>query len=609
MTYDNQLNDEHQSEKFLSNSFTNEDIKLSEERAEELRRLYSESCLPSGFYFDTDNWLVYQEPNPEPKDPIKICSRLEVIARTRDQANENHGRLLQFNDPDGFVHKWPMGMELLAGDGTSYRQELLSKGLLIAPGNKARQLLTTYIQLSAPSKTIRCVQQTGWNGNQTAFVLPNETIGSCGSEPLILQTTFSPASLKQSSGSLADWQKLSTLCVGNSRLIFALSLAFAPPLLLMLGFESGGVHFRGQSSSGKSTCLAAAVSVWGGPEYVQQWRATANGLEGIAASHNDGLLCLDEIGQMDPNEIGKVAYMLANGVGKKRADKFGNACKSKTWRIVFLSSGEISLSDHMQESKQKVRVGQEIRVLDIPADGKAYGCFEELHGFSNGKQFSEKITELSKTYFGTAGVEFLRYLLIDQDGIKKNAKSQIEALSKQYVPSAASGQVYRAFNRFALAAIAGELATYFGITGWDEGVAIEAAINCFNAWLHSRGGFGPQEEEQVLSHVRHFFEQHGESRFSPWRIEQQDPVGKTLLRAGFRRSLEGDGEEFFMFRETFKKDLCSGFDPEFVARVCLKKGWLLPGPGGTATRSERLPGIQKNTRVYRFTAKVMESED
>ncbi len=35
---------------------------------------------------------------------------------------------------------------------------------------------------------------------------------------------------------------------------------------------------------------------------------------------NDALLCLDEIEQMQPSEIGEVAYMLANGVGKVRSD-------------------------------------------------------------------------------------------------------------------------------------------------------------------------------------------------------------------------------------------------------------------------------------------------
>src|SRR3712207_8019446 len=40
--------------------------------------------------------------------------------------------------------------------------------------------------------------------------------------------------------------------IGNSRLVFALSIAFAAPLLYPTSSESGGFHFRGQSSTGKT---------------------------------------------------------------------------------------------------------------------------------------------------------------------------------------------------------------------------------------------------------------------------------------------------------------------------------------------------------------------
>ncbi|CEK09175.1 DUF927 domain-containing protein [Legionella hackeliae] len=39
-------------------------------------------------------------------------------------------------------------------------------------------------------------------------------------------------------------------------------------------------------------------------------------LEGLASLHNDGLLILDELSQMDPREAGEAAYLLANGQGK-----------------------------------------------------------------------------------------------------------------------------------------------------------------------------------------------------------------------------------------------------------------------------------------------------
>jgi putative DNA primase/helicase len=75
------------------------------------------------------------------------------------------------------------------------------------------------------------------------------------------------------------------LCVGNSRLAFAVACAFAGPLLRPAGMESGGFHYRGDSSSGKTTALKVAASVYGGAGYLQRWRTTDNALEAIAAQH------------------------------------------------------------------------------------------------------------------------------------------------------------------------------------------------------------------------------------------------------------------------------------------------------------------------------------
>lgn len=118
-------------------------------------------------------------------------------------------------------------------------------------------------------------------------------------------------------GTVDDWRdSVSRLASGNSRLIFALSAAFASSLVKMMGEDFGGFHFRGTSSSGKTTALKMAASVWGDPAtYPRLWRTTANGLEGLAALHNDGLLILDKLSQIDPKEAGEAAYLLANGQG------------------------------------------------------------------------------------------------------------------------------------------------------------------------------------------------------------------------------------------------------------------------------------------------------
>ena len=64
------------------------------------------------------------------------------------------------------------------------------------------------------------------------------------------------------------------------------------------------------------------IHVWGRggtPGYVRSWRATANGLEGAAASATDTCLVLDELGVGEARNVAASVYTLANGVGRARA--------------------------------------------------------------------------------------------------------------------------------------------------------------------------------------------------------------------------------------------------------------------------------------------------
>lgn len=567
--------------------------------------------LPTGFFF-SDEGLMYQLPSDQDKEspPLFICSRLEVTAHTRDDVNQDHGRLLEFSDVDGVHHSWSMPMKLLAGDGTAYREELLSRGLIIPSGQRPRNLLSIYIQSCKPMGRARCVPRTGWYNS--CFVLPDQTIspGETGlndGERIMIQNSSMFTCDYTKKGSLEDWRvHVSSLCLGNSRLVFSVCVALAAPLLHLLGLESGGFHFRGASSSGKTTLLKVAGSVWGGKGYVQRWRATANGLEAVAANHNDSLLCLDEISQIDGSAAGEIAYMLANGMGKARSDRYGGARKPASWNLLILSTGELSLADHMTEAGKKVRAGQEVRLLDIPAQTNAYGVFENLHGRPNGSIFSMELVKASSMYYGTASREWLKLLVQQKDELALESQEFIKEFVSSCNLKDADGQVFRAAQRFALVAMAGEIATAWGITGWNERDATLAARECFYAWQSSRGGVVSQEELAILSQVRRFFELHGESRFTRWESNQEN--SKTINRVGFRRDFT-HGTEYFVFPEAFKNDIASGFDPKLVAKVCLKNGLLQPGGKGEATRSERLPHISKNIRCYRFTHKVLGSDE
>ena len=130
---------------------------------------------------------------------------------------------------------------------------------------------------------------------------------------MILQAESFDATTQAVVGTLPDWrQNVAALCVENEILMFAMSVGFAAPTLELLGKDSGGFHLHGLSSTGKSTALAVAASVWG--YRVETWRTTDNALEDTAERHNDVLLALDEFSQVDARKAAEVAYMLGKAV-------------------------------------------------------------------------------------------------------------------------------------------------------------------------------------------------------------------------------------------------------------------------------------------------------
>jgi len=581
-----------------------EEIEQRRNKATLFDEMESSDPLPAGFKFDKAGNLVYQKEGDGEEDPLPIfiCSRLEIVACTRDENNQNHGKLLKFSDVDGHIHDWPMPMRLLAGSGIEYREFLMDSGLNIASSTKARNLLSRYLQACKPEARVRCVSKLGWH--EELFVFPKEIIGSHQKEEIRLQSDSPILPDFHTKGSLEDWRShLALKAMGNSRLLFSISIAFGPPLLHWCEIENGGFHWRGKSSRGKSTGSFVGNSVWGPPSLVQSWRSTANAIEATASTFNDGLLVLDEISLSDPATVGTTAYSLSNGMGKGRAECRGYLRKRSFWRLLFLSNGEVSLPSHMLEAGRKSRAGQEVRILDIPSETGVHGFFENLHGMESGKEFADLLKNSCSAYYGTAIREFLRRFQEKRSESVLFIKERIQRFVQKFVVANADGQIFRAATRFGLVAAAGELASSFGITGWPEGAATDAATVCFKVWLDARGGSGSKEELDIVAQVKRFFALHGSSRFSNWG-EQGD---KTVNRCGFKK-IEMEETEFFVFPATFKSDISSGFDPSHVAEVCIREGLIKPYSQRDKTHPIRIPGMKSTIRCYLFTERVLEDE-
>jgi putative DNA primase/helicase len=536
--------------------------------------------------------------------PVWLCARLEISALTRDPNNENWGRVLEFKDADRQSHQWIMPDAMLKGNGEQVIGELLRLGLNIHSGQKERKHLLEYISSINITDRVRCVPNIGWY--KKSFVLPHKVYNQ-PEETLVYQSDYSLYNYEQT-GSLENWKdKISSLCIGNTRLIFALSLALSGPLVGLVGSESGGFHLLGESSIGKSTLLAVAASVYGSENYVHNLRATDNALEGLAIQHNHTLLILDELSQLNPRIAGEVFYMLANGQSKSRAFKTGQAKNRQHWRLHFFSSGELSLKSLLEAAGLNIRAGQEIRSANISADaGKGYGVFDTLHSYKDGATLSNSLKKLCQQYHGSAIDAFLiRLVKEDKETIANKVKECTDKLINFIHGDKAHGQVKRVAGRFALVSVAGDLATEWGITGWEKENAYHAALACFISWLKNGQEWtaGSYEEEKMLEQARHFFESQS-SRFNSFHIKGPS----TRNRAGFvdDTQYKTHSGDFYVFPETFRKEICKGFEPQAVSTLLLRKGFLLTHrTSGKVDASIYVPALSRTARLYHFPAHII----
>ena len=583
------------------------------------------------FHVD-DEGVWFTPPGDDGGMPRKVCGPLRVTGLARDGSDNQAALLLEFDTPYRAGRRWLMPLSMLAGDGAAFRSALLSQGFMTPTDAKRRGWLTEYLQSRAPAELVRHVPRVGWHGR--CYVLPEETLGTnpTGDRVIFHSEAGIEARFSQR-GTLEKWrQDQARLCVGNTRFTFAVATAFAGPLLAWAsGTTGGGFQLTGPTSIGKTTSFLIAASVWGkgtenDPEsYIQKWRGTANGFEYLGEQHNDATLILDEMGQIDAVEAGQVAYMLADGAGKSRAKAGGGLRQKPTWRTLFLSSGEVSLEQHMRTAGKVMKGGQEVRLIPIPAEVLPGSAAETFHEFEGGHELSGWVKQHAARCYGTAGRAWLEYLVSHTEGLAATLRERMNAVEAAIVPESAAGQVQRGGRRFALVAAAGELATEAGLTGWPAGEATRAARACFESWIQSRGGSGSSEVTAILRGVRRFLETHGEGRFSMWHRNADDHAPKTLNRAGVRRMLNADGKpiktnsqhgaefgdrmpaalgedvsyEYFITAEVFTAEVCGGADRDTVCRILLEHGCLIVKEPGRYSIKTKLPGIGP-ARCYRI---------
>lgn len=539
--------------------------------------------LPRGFRMSGEG-LFYADVEEE-GDQGKtkwVSAPFEVLGQCCDSSSNEWGTVIRFRDPRMVEHQKIIQHSTFASrEGGSAIASMLEREGLSCSANPG--LLRTFFDRYRPSQVLTIASSTGWHhaaADKWVYLLPNGVVIGDGKEDVVLapEAARSGDGTKEA-GDLAAWQQaVAQYAIGNSRHAFFMSAAFAGAMLAVNSEPSGGFHLVGKSRSGKSTAQFMAASVWGQAKArVAQWRATANGLEGMARAASDGPLFLDEIGQADAKQAGDAIYMLANEAGKQRARVDGSARERASWRTLFLSTGEIGLATKMGEANRAAATGLEVRLVNIEADaGAGLGAFETAHEFTSAADLADHLRMAANTNYGVASRVFLENLT-EMRTKHPDALSEYIGLVRQgfrskYVgDGSVDGQVESVAGRFSLVAAAGELAIHFGVLNWPPEEATRAAGKCFLQWLSSRGHTGAGEDEAAINHIRRFIMAHGSSRFAPYEA----PDEEVRDRVGWRR-VDRVGADYLFQQDQWMQEVFKGttINPKRAIEALNRSGYL-----------------------------------
>ncbi|MGW9242557.1 DUF927 domain-containing protein [[Kitasatospora] papulosa] len=225
--------------------------------------------------------------------------------------------------------------------------------------------------------------------------------------------------------------------------------AFAPVLLDEFREPSFMVDISFRSTSGKTTCLRCAMSVWADPTEragaITSWNTTAMAMEtkfnlvrGLPTALDDTMLA------RSPEMVGETPYTVSMDRGKSRGGQYVSGLE---WQTIVLSTGERPVLSHTKGQ------GASVRALALQQRPLGEGS----------AALAERLTEVTARNFGHAGPAFAsRFCALLKDGAQRDRlhRRRDELVDELRGTTAMTG---RRATKIALLVLAEELASAWGI--------------------------------------------------------------------------------------------------------------------------------------------------
>ncbi|EGQ3657208.1 cassette chromosome replicative helicase [Staphylococcus pseudintermedius] len=250
----------------------------------------------------------------------------------------------------------------------------------------------------------------------------------------------------QPKGTFKDWWEMYLKQV-KGNLLLELAVVFAASSLVTaflktrheVEFAGTIFSFMGNSSTGKSTAAALAVSIAGNPTkgsntLFRSWNGTRNALEGYLSSNFGVPIVLDELSAATFKDTTGLLYSLAEGQGRQRSNIDGNVKALKNWGTSVISTAEHSVLNNSARND-----GLNVRTIEIS------------EAFTTSADNADAIKRATSVNYGHIMPLVAEYLLKREDEVIKWFHAEHDWFKNQ-LKNETSNTGIRMFKRYAVIA-------------------------------------------------------------------------------------------------------------------------------------------------------------
>jgi len=384
------------------------------------------------------------------------------------------------------------------------RRELCARDARLPEDRKAGLAFVESLIRATPKQAVQVVSKPGFRDGATGFVMPTRMYGTANGR-FVWDDNFADPAFGEIKGDLAHYREgVLKPALGSPFLSFAILTALAATLPSYVEQRDGRgklvsegaiFHHAGESSAGKTLCTRVGQSVFGSPEALMDYAATARGVAEACHARNDLLVVLDdtETAALEDRELFQVMTLVGQRLPSGRSKTIARSAAkgglpAMTWFCFGVSTGPETQAELAQRLGRK-RHGQKARFLEfvVPCSDKG-GIFarvlgEEQLDVEDAGELIKVIETAMSQHHGVLMDAWIPFLFSDDHS------ERVRSMVDKFVELTAGGEKgleTRFARKFGVVYAAGLMAVKAGLLPWSTDWLTKVVRYCYDLARNTR---------------------------------------------------------------------------------------------------------------------------